>query len=322
MRIVITELNWPSGIELLKSKGWDVIYDPDLWKDRNRLREQLASADAVIVRNQTKIDAELLNWNHHLKVIGRLGVGLDNIDLQATADKNIQVIVGKNANATSVAEYVISSMFAFSRLLKEAAESVRSGEWNRKKYSGAELSGKTLGLIGVGEIGHRVAVRARILGIKVIGYDPFVAPYDYPVMETGIELVSCERVIAESDFISLHVPLTAQTRNLLNLVAFSRMKKSAVVINSARGGVVNEADLNEALQSGMIAGAVLDVLEQEPPPLDHPLLLRDNCLITPHIAGLTEESQDRTAELVSAEVINVLEGRSSLCRVNVKGPGK
>ncbi|TDF98045.1 hydroxyacid dehydrogenase [Paenibacillus piri] len=318
MKIVVTELNWPNGIELLQSKGWEVVYDPDLWKNRDRLREELVSADAVIVRNQTMVDAELLGWNHRLKVIGRLGVGLDNIDLQAAAEKNIQVIFGKNANATSVAEYVISGIFAFSRLLIEATESVRSGDWNRKKFSGTEISGKTLGLIGVGEIGHRVAVRAKSLGLKVVGYDPFVAPYDFPVMETGIELVGYEQVIAESDFISLHVPLTPQTRNLMNIDIFRKMKKTSIVINSARGGVVNETDLELALKSGIIAGAVLDVLDQEPPPAGHPLLQRENCIITPHIAGLTEESQIRTAELVSAEVANELEGRISLCRVNVK----
>ncbi|TBL73295.1 hydroxyacid dehydrogenase [Paenibacillus thalictri] len=318
MKVVITELNWPIGIDILQAKGWGVVYDPELWRNRERLRAELQNADAVIVRNQTKVDAELLGWEHRLKVIGRLGVGLDNIDLPAAADHGIQVVYGKNANATSVAEYVISGVFASARLLREASADVKSGGWNRKKYTGLEVSGKTLGLIGVGEIGHRVAVRARALGIKVIGYDPFVAPYDFPVAESGIELAGIERVLTESDYVSLHVPLTGGTRNLLNKESLAKMKRSAVVINSARGGIVNEADLNEALLGGTIGGAILDVLEQEPPAADHPLLQRDNCIITPHIAGLTEESQVRTAEMVSNEVIGELEGRSSLCRVNVR----
>ncbi|MFC4597556.1 hydroxyacid dehydrogenase [Cohnella hongkongensis] len=318
MKIVITELNWPIGMEMLRDKGWEVVYEPGLWNDRSRLREQLRTADAIIVRNQTQVDAELLDWEHRLKAIGRLGVGLDNLDLQAAAKKNIPVVFGKNANATSVAEYVISGIFAHGRLLNEAAASVRTGEWNRKRFTGFEVAGKTLGLIGIGEIGHRVAARARALGMKVCGYDPYVSPFDFPVAETGIELTSYARVVAESDFISLHVPLTAQTRNLMNRDAFGKMKPNAVLINSARGGIVNEADLNEALETGRIAGAVLDVLEQEPPAAEHPLFRRAECLITPHIAGLTEESQVRTASMVSAEIINELEGRVSLCRVRAR----
>lgn len=318
MKIVITEMNWPIGIEMLQHKGWEVVYDPGLWKDRERLLEELRLANAVIVRNQTRVDAELISGGHRLKVIGRLGVGLDNIDLQTAAENGIPVVFGKNANATSVAEYVISGIFALSRLLNEAAESVRAGEWNRKQFTGTEIAGKTLGLIGVGEIGHRVAARARALGMQVCGYDPYVLPFDYPVTETGIELADLDQALARSDFISLHVPLTPHTRGMMNWDAFRKMKRSAVLINSARGGIVNEADLNEALESGWIAGAMLDVLEQEPPQADHPLFRRTNCLITPHIAGLTEESQARTARLVSAEVINELEGRVSLCRVGMR----
>lgn len=317
MKIVITEINWPIGMELLAAKGWEVVYDPGLWQDRERLKAELKAADAVIVRNQTRLDAELLDGEHRLKVIGRLGVGLDNIDLQTAAAKGIPVVYGKNANAASVAEYVIAAIFAFSRLLREASGDVKAGGWNRKTFTGAEVYGKTLGLVGVGEIGHRVAVRAKALGLKTIGYDPFVAPCDFPAAESGIELVSYDRVVAESDFISLHVPLTPGTRNLLGLESFRRMKKSAIVINSARGGIVNEADLVEALRTGLIGGAVLDVLDREPPAADHPLLRADNCLITPHIAGLTEESQVRTAAMVSTEVIRELEGRPSLCRVKM-----
>ena len=314
MKVLITELNWPIGIELLEAKGWDVHYDPGLWKDREALLELIPSADALIVRNQTRVDAELIGRGGRLKVIGRLGVGLDNIDLGAAAERNIPVVYGRNANAASVAEYVFAAMFAFARRIREAAADVRSGGWDRRGFTGVELAGKTLGLIGVGEIGHRVAVRAKAFGMNVIGYDPFVAPYDFPAAETGISLADLDRVLAESDFLSVHVPLTRETRNMLDMGAFRKMKRGAVLINSARGGVVNEADLNEALASGAIAGAVLDVLETEPPAKDHPLLKRDNCLITPHIAGLTEESQSRTAELVSREVIRELEGRVSLCR--------
>lgn len=315
MKIIITELNWPIGNQLLEQQGWNVVYDADLWKNRKQLQHELQDADAIIVRNQTRVDAELLGWKHHLKVIGRLGVGLDNIDLKTAAEKNIVVVYGKNANATSVAEYVISSLFACSRLLGESSEDVKQGNWNRKKFTGTEIYGKTLGLIGVGEIGHRAAMRAKALGLRVLGFDPFIAPYDFPIMETGIEMVQFEQLLVQSDFISMHVPLTPQTRNLIDKNALSRMKPTSYLINTARGGIINESDLHEALLEKKLAGAILDVLEKEPPQSDHPLLILDNCLITPHIAGLTEESQVRTSELVAREVIHELSGKISLCRV-------
>jgi D-3-phosphoglycerate dehydrogenase len=317
MKIVISELNWPIGIELLEQRGWQVVYDPGLWSDRNRLRAELKDADALIVRNQTQVNKDLIDGLPKLKVIGRLGVGLDNIDLQLAKDRNLVVVYGKNANAASVAEYVIASLFVSSRLLPESSADVKNGGWNRKKYTGTEIYGKTIGLIGVGEIGHRVAVRAQALGMRVLGYDPFVAAYDFPFMESGIQPASLDEVLRHSDFISLHVPLTAQTRNLIDRHALGKMKTTAQLINTSRGGIINEDDLYLALAEKRIARAVLDVLEQEPPAKDHPLLHLRNCLITPHIAGLTEESQIRTSEMVANEVILELEGKTSLCRVNL-----
>jgi D-3-phosphoglycerate dehydrogenase len=317
MKIVITELIWPIGIELLEQKKWTVIYHPELWKDQDKLSLELKDADALIVRNQTQVNAELLASANQIKVIGRLGVGLDNIDLKAASQKNVTVVFGKNANATSVAEYVISAMFSFNRLLDEGSRDVKSGNWNRKKFTGSEIYGKTLGLIGIGEIGHRVAKRAKALGLHVLGYDPYVTPFDFPVMESGIHLVRLEEILEQSDFISLHVPLTPATRNLINQELLSKMKSTACVINTSRGGIVNEDDLYIALQNNTISGAVLDVLEQEPPNKDHPLLHLDNCIITPHIAGLTEESQIRTSKMVAEEVIGELEGKVSLCRVRL-----
>jgi D-3-phosphoglycerate dehydrogenase len=318
MKIVITELIWPIGIERLENMGWTVVYDPGLWKDSQGLAEQIQDADALIVRNQTQVTDELLEQGKGIKVVGRLGVGLDNIDLSAASVRNVVVVFGKNANATSVAEYVIGAIFTSIRSLTEASVDVKQGNWNRKRFTGGEISGKVLGLIGVGEISHRVAVRARALGMRVIGYDPFVSSYDFPVAESGVELVELEKLYSESDFISLHVPLTVQTRNMIDRDAMKRMKSSAYIINSSRGGIINEDELVYALENKVIAGAVLDVLEQEPPAADHPLMGLDNCIITPHIAGLTEESQVRTSELVANEVIHELEGRKSLCRVMIK----
>jgi D-3-phosphoglycerate dehydrogenase/(S)-sulfolactate dehydrogenase len=319
MKIVISELNWPCGTELLRSQGWRVVYDPDLWKDRIRLRAELEDADALIVRNQTQVDKELIGWPHRLRVIGRLGVGLDNLDLEVLAGRGIPIVFGKNANATSVAEYVISCLFSFSRLLHEASGDVKQGGWNRKRFTGMELAGTTLGLIGTGEIGHRVARRAIALGMDVIGFDPYVTPYDFPLTETGIRLVEFDRLLATSDFISLHVPLTPKTRNLLGKEAFAKMKNGLRIINSSRGGIIDEFALYDALESGLLGGAALDVLTDEPPKPDHPLLHCERCILTPHIAGLTEQSQERTSELVAREVIAELEGRVSLCRVTARG---
>lgn len=316
MNIVISEINWMQGIEFLERKGFAVLYDPDLWKNRDRLKEEVKKADALIVRNQTKVDQELLHEASRLKVIGRLGVGLDNIDLTITTQRKIPVVYGKNANAVSVAEYVISSFFTCTRLISEASVDVKEGHWNRKRFTGSEVYGKVLGLIGVGEISHRVAVRASALGMKVIGYDPYVTSYDFPVVETGVQLMELEEVIKQSDFLSLHVPLTSTTRNLINANRLQLMKQNAFIINSSRGGIINEHDLSAVLRSKTIAGAILDVLEQEPPNMEHPLLQLDNCVITPHIAGLTEESQIRVSEMVAKEVSLELEGKVSLCRVN------
>lgn len=315
MKIVITELIWPIGIERLENMGWQVIYDQDLWKDTDRLSGLLSDADALIVRNQTRVTRELLSQAPKVKVVGRLGVGLDNIDLQATAERGVAVIYGKNANATSVAEYVIGAIFTCVRSLLDASADVKQGNWDRKRFTRTEMSGKTLGLIGVGEISHRVAVRAKALGMRILGYDPFVAPYDFPVAESGVELVDMDRLLAEADFISLHVPLTPKTRNLICRDTMKRMKPSVYLINSSRGGIINEDDLAQALRSKWIGGAVLDVLEEEPPSAGHPLLALDNCIVTPHIAGLTEESQVRTSEIVANEVIRELQGQASLCRV-------
>ncbi|WP_099157023.1 hydroxyacid dehydrogenase [Virgibacillus ndiopensis] len=315
MKIVVSEIIWPIGIDLIKQKNWTVVYDPDLWTDNEKLLFELEDADALIVRNQTKVDAKMMETAKQLKVIGRLGVGLDNIDLKAASERKVPVIFAKNANATSVSEYVISAMLSSNRSLNSASENVKNGKWNRRRYTGNEIYGKTLGLIGVGEIGHRVAKHAHMLGLNVLGYDPFITPYEFSVMESGIELVKLQDILIHSNFISLHVPLTDKTRNLIDADLMSKMKSTTWIINTSRGGIVNEKDLYKALQNKTISGAFLDVLEIEPPEKDHPLLGLDNCMITPHIAGLTEESQNRTSRLVANELIGELEGKVSLCRV-------
>lgn len=314
MKTVVTEFIWQEGLDELRRCS-RVTYDPDLWKSDNLL-SVVASADAVIVRNQTKITRELVGSAPGLKVVGRLGVGLDNIDITACRQSGVEVVYARNANSISVAEYVFAAMFSFSRQLEKATGDVKKGNWNRRQFTLSELYGKTLGLIGVGEIGTRLAARAKAFGMQLIGYDPFLPPYETAVTELGVIITGLEQVLSSSDFISIHVPLNDSTRNLINKDCLSLMKPTAYLINTARGGIVNESDLYQALQSGQIAGAAIDVMDREPP-TGSPLLNLDNIILTPHIAGLTGESQIRTSVLVAREVCKVLSGQLSNCTVRL-----
>lgn len=316
MKALITELIWNEGIEELLRQGYEVNYDESLWNNRVKLLNLVKDYDAIIVRNQTKVDQELLNAGTRLKVVGRLGVGMDNIDIAAAKKRGLQVVYGRHANATSVAEYVLSAMLSASRPLHLANADIRAGYWNRKKFTGGEISNKTLGLVGLGEISHRVAKRALAFGMKVIGYDPFITEYDHIVSETGIQLIeSLEDVLTKSDFISFHVPLTPQTHHLISEFELRKMKPSAYIINTSRGGIINENALSASLKSQTIAGAFLDVLEVEPISQTNQLLSCETATITPHIAGLTDESQIRTSLLVAKEVVKILNGERSLCVV-------
>ncbi len=314
MKVLVTELIWEQSLEEL-DLHCEIEYDPELWRDRVALLEKAADAHALIVRNQTKVDVDLIAAANHLKVIGRLGVGLDNLDLEASKGKGIKVVAAKNANAVSVAEYVIAAMLHVSRDIFAASRDVRAGNWNRGRFTGSEVYGKMLGLVGVGQIAQRVARRAKSLGMDVIGHDPFVAPYDYPVTEIGVEVAGLDSLLARSDFVSIHVPLTEETKGMFDMAAFQQMKPEAWLINTARGEIIDEGDLATILDEGVISGAVLDVLSKEPVDPENPLLTRDAAILTPHIAGLTRESQVKVSALVVREVANVLNGRSSNCRV-------
>ncbi|WP_020007191.1 hydroxyacid dehydrogenase [Salinicoccus albus] len=307
MRILITELIWDIGIQTLTDAGFEVDYDPSLGENRTQLLSVIDNYDGLIVRNKTIVDELLMTSGSKLKVIGRLGVGVDNINLESAKYNNIQVIIAKNANATSVSEYVMAALLDASRNLNDANEDVRGGNWQRKLFTGGELAGKTLGLIGMGEISHRVAKRADSFQMNVIGYDPFINIYDFITQETGVKICNTlESLYSQSDFISLHVPLTDDTRRMINKSTFQQMKKNAYIINSSRGGIVDEKDLCTSIQDGEIRGAYLDVLEEEPLSDSSPLHHTPEVTLTPHIAGLTEESQLRTSKLVAERMVNVL----------------
>ena len=310
-RIIITE--WmPAAIERLRAAG-EVIYEPSLWRARAQLCSLLADCHALIVRNQTMVDAALLAYAPSLKVVGRLGAGLDNLDLPALRARGIVVVTGGQANAIAVAEYTIGAMIALARRLLAADRSTRSGDWERVAFgAGIELYGKTLGLIGLGDIGARVARRALAFGMRVIAHDPLITPTHFAAAELGIALMSLDDVLRESDFVSLHLPLSPTTTNLINASRLALMKPTAFLINSSRGGIVDEAALAEALRAGRLGGAALDVRAQEPPPRDDPLAMQEGTLLTPHIAGLTVESQARVCTTVADDVLRVLRGERPL----------
>ncbi|WAA09010.1 hydroxyacid dehydrogenase [Fervidibacillus albus] len=316
MKILITEMIREEGINELKNNHFEVHYDETLWENREKLLNQLPHFDALIVRNQTKVDKELLEVSSNLKVIGRLGVGLDNIDLQAAKNKGIRVVYAKNANATSVAEYVMTAILLSSRPLHLAHEDVKVGNWNRSLFTGKEISSKILGLVGLGEISLRVAKRAQAFGMTVVGYDPFISDYDYIFAETNVKKYSSlDNLLEVVDFMSLHVPLTPSTKHLISHNELKKMKKTSYLINTSRGGIIDEYSLSVAIKNGEIAGAYLDVLESEPIEPTNNLLTLNNVYITPHIAGLTKESQKRTSLLIAKEVGKILHGQMSLCEV-------
>ena len=309
MRIVICEFMEDSAVASLAAR-LDVVYDRDLCDRRDELLTQLADADAIIVRNRTQVDARLLHAAPRLLVVGRLGVGLDNIDTDACAAKGIDVIPAAGANAQAVAEYVIGTAMLLLRTAYQASGAVGDGKWPRTALSnGREIAGKTLGVIGFGSIGRLTGRLGRALGMRVQGYDPQL-PVGSPVwVAEHATPLSLDLVIAQSDVVSLHVPLTKETRHLMDARRLARMRPDAVLVNTARGGVVDEAAVAAALRAGTLGGAALDVFVAEPLPAGSPLAGCPNLILTPHIAGVTRESNVRVSTLIATKVAAALVGR-------------
>lgn len=304
--IVVCEFITPSGLQRLQQSGLEVHYDPNLWKDREALKARLAGASALIVRNQTQVNAELLAAAPRLRVVGRLGVGLDNINQPDLRAAGVQLYFARGINANGVAEYVMAAMLHLARNIAGAAAHVAEGGWNRAAFGGFELSGKTLGLVGLGEVGLRVARRARAFGMRVVASDPMRLPWESAVEDLGIELVSTPEVLRRAQFLSLHAPLTPETRELIRAETLATMPRGSFLINTARGELVQQADLVAALRSGHLAGAVLDVVDPEPLLPEHPLRGVENLWITPHVAGLTAEAQEAVGLRVAEGVLNLL----------------
>jgi len=302
MKVLISDALSEEGINILKEAGLEVIYKPGLSPEE--LKKEMAEVDGLIIRSGTKVTREVLEAAKQLKVVGRAGTGLDNVDLQAANEKGIVVMNVPGGNTLSAAEHTLAMLFSLARKIPQANASVKSGVWDRKKFMGVELNGKTLGIIGLGRIGNIVADRALSLKMQVIAYDPFVTPE--AAAKKGIELVSLDELYARADFITIHTPLTKETYHLLNKEAFEKMKKGVYIINCARGGIIDEEALYEALVSGKVAGAALDVFEKEPVPADYKLLKLEQLIATPHLGASTIEAQKVVAVEIAKQVVDYL----------------
>lgn len=304
--IVISEFMDQAAIDAIL-RGRDVLYDPKLVDDKDRLYAALADCRALIVRNRTQVRAPLLDAAPRLKVVGRLGVGLDNIDVDACAAHKIIVRTASGANDLSVAEYVITAALLLRRRAWYATSRLAAGEWPRMELIGGELSGARLGLIGFGAIARLTAAKAAALGMTVAAFDPFLPP-DHAAW-LNVARQSFEEILSSCDVVSLHTPLTPQTRRMLDGAALRRMRSGAILINAARGGIVDESALAAALSGGHLGGAALDVFETEPLTPAAAAVFKGipNLILTPHIAGVTEESNVRVSDVTARAVIAALD---------------
>ena len=296
MKIVIAEKISASAVEQLKEPGWVVLTADQL---AGKLEAELESADALIVRSAVQADAALLSHAKKLRVIGRAGVGVDNIDLDAATRQGIAVMNTPGANAVAVAEQTLGLMLAMARHLCRADALMHAGKWEKKSLQGTELRGKTLGIAGLGRIGMEVARRARVFGMEIVGHDPFVSVA--VAKEQGIRLVSLDELYAAADYITLHVGLTPQTAGMINEGAIKKMKKGVRLVNCARGELMNEGDLAQALKQGHVAAAALDVFNEEPLK-NSPLQAVENLILTPHIGGSTYEAQEAVGVQIAQQV--------------------
>ena len=317
-KILITENIVGPGIDALKKK-YDCRWDKDLWQKPSEILGIADQFEAIIVRNQTKVTADLLKAATRCQVIGRAGVGVDNVDVKAASELGIVVAFTPEENAISVAEQVLGMMLCLARRFVGADACVKSGRWDRMSFLGVELFGKTLGVIGLGKIGARVAIRARAFGMRIIAYDPYLTRHHIHVTESQADLTDMDTLLKTSDFITIHLPLTPETRHLINKERLCRMKATAYLINTSRGPIIDETDLYDALSRKVIAGAALDVREEEPPKAS-PLNGLQNILLTPHVAAFTVEAQDKVQESLSEDVDRILEGKPALRFANFAGP--
>lgn len=306
-KILVTDKLAQEGIDVLEAvEGFQV--DCKCGMASGDLKKEIKIYDALIIRSQTIVSAAIIEEAARLKCIGRAGVGLDNVDLEAARKKGIVVLNAPAGNTTATAEYTMGLILAVARHIPAAHLSLRQGKWERVKFRGIELSGKTLGIVGLGRIGSAVANRAKAFGMNIIGFDPNV---DSKVFhEAAIQQVSFKTLLQVADFITFHLPKIEETINLITSKELSMMKRSAFLVNCSRGGVVNEEDLANALKAGKIAGAAVDVYDDEPPDFQHPLFKCDNCIVSPHLGAATVEAKSHSAVEIAELVRDVLLGEA------------
>ena len=304
--IVISEDVWSADFEVL-ADSFPIVREPDLWNKTEELKSKLTGATALVVRNRTQVTREIIEAAPQLKIIARAGVGLDNIDIKAADDNGVIVSAALGINATAVGEETLAMALALSRKLIELDSSTRAGEWNRK--AGSEISGKTWGLLGFGATARATAELLKGFKVKILAYDPFAKPTNEYLASINATMASINDVVAQSDVISVHLPSTPETKEIINAQLLSTMKKSALLINVGRGEVINEADLESALKNGVIAGAGLDVRAQEPPQ-DKRFTEIANVVLAPHIAGITHESQAAINRVLVSEIRAALTGEA------------
>ena len=300
--ILISEFITSQALETLRCQH-EVVYAPELYKDRPALIAALQNIEALVVRNLTQVNEEVLAGAAKLKVVGRLGVGLENIELSACAKRNIRVIPATGANAESVAEYVVGAAVALTRGFIPATTATFNGEWPRPRFSGYhEFLGKTIGIVGFGSIGRIVAKKAHAFGLRCVAYDPMLSGDSVELDGFSVPLLSLSELLSESDAITLHLPFLPDTKNLFNAATLDQIKEGACLINTARGGIVDEKALADRLRSGRLGGAAIDVFSTEPAKdLSHFAGI-ENLILTPHIAGVTQESNERVSQMIADEV--------------------
>jgi D-3-phosphoglycerate dehydrogenase / 2-oxoglutarate reductase len=302
-RVLISDALSPAAVAIFKERGLDVDFQPNLGKDKDKLAETINGFDGLAIRSATKVTAKMLERAEKLKVIGRAGIGVDNVDITAATARGVIVMNTPFGNSITTAEHAITLMLSLARQIPEADASTRAGKWEKNKFLGVEISGKTLGVIGCGNIGSIVADRALGMKMKVIAYDPFLS--DERALDLGVEKVELEELLRRADFITLHTPLTDKTRNIINADSLKLTKKTVRLINCARGGLVDEAALYDALSSGRIAGAALDVFVTEPA-TQSPLFALPNVVCTPHLGAATSEAQENVALQIAEQMSDYL----------------
>jgi D-3-phosphoglycerate dehydrogenase len=302
-RVLISDALSPAAVQIFKDRGIEVDFQPKLGADKDKLAEHINGFDGLAVRSATKVTAKLLDRAQGLKVIGRAGIGVDNVDIPAATAKGVIVMNTPFGNSITTAEHAITLMLALARQIPAADASTQAGKWEKNRFMGVEITGKTLGVIGCGNIGSIVADRACGLRMKVIAYDPFLSPER--AQDIGVEKVELDELFRRADFITLHTPLTDKTRNVIDAAAMATMKKGVRIINCARGGLVDEQALRVALDSGQVAGAAFDVFTEEPAK-DNPLFGHPNVVCTPHLGAATTEAQENVALQVAEQMSEYL----------------